>query len=108
MTAAPQFTLLREAEQSLIDQGFRLVPDSCDWTNAAGDDAGIYAVEHDRYGHVIGWRVEINQRPSTFPLARSERIAELLDHRHFAPEAVALRVACALEAPLLGRPAFRP
>lgn len=45
--------------------------------------------------------------PSAYPDARAARIAELLDHRAFAPEAIALRVDCALEAPLLGRPAFQ-
>ncbi|BAL77068.1 hypothetical protein [Bradyrhizobium cosmicum] len=45
---------------------------------------------------------------SGFTLARQRRIGELMVARAFAPEAVALRVACVLEAPLLGRPAFRP
>ncbi|WP_354099613.1 MULTISPECIES: hypothetical protein [unclassified Bradyrhizobium] len=40
-----------------------------------------------------------------FVTARTARIAELLDHRAFAPEAIAGRIDCALEAPL--RPAFR-
>ncbi|WP_407122715.1 hypothetical protein [Bradyrhizobium sp. STM 3561] len=39
------FETLKEAEDFLSDIGFRLVPDSCDWRNAAGDDAGCYAVE---------------------------------------------------------------
>jgi hypothetical protein len=42
-----------------------------------------------------------------FPLARNERLAELLEHRAFAPETIFARVSCALEAPLLGRPAFQ-
>jgi hypothetical protein len=55
------FVLLREAEDFLKSQGFRLVADSCDWANTEGDDAGIYAVQHDRYGTVKAWRVEINR-----------------------------------------------
>lgn len=64
MTASEDtvFVLIREAEQFLKNRGFRLVPDSCDWTNDAGDDAGIYAVQHNELdGLVVGWRVEINR-----------------------------------------------
>ncbi|WP_225644300.1 hypothetical protein [Bradyrhizobium australafricanum] len=39
------FETLKEAEEFLSDIGFRLVPDSCDWRNDAGDDAGCYAFE---------------------------------------------------------------
>ncbi len=37
-----------------------MVPNSCNWTNAAGDDAGVYAVD-GRYGAVKAWRVEIKR-----------------------------------------------
>ena len=37
------------------------MPDTCDWINAAGHDAGIYTVE-GRYGAVEGVHVEINKR----------------------------------------------
>jgi hypothetical protein len=52
------FPFLADAETFLQSQGFRLIPDSCDWTNAAGDDAGVYPT-YSRYGQVTGWRVEI-------------------------------------------------
>jgi hypothetical protein len=60
-----QFLFLAEAEAFLQSQGFHLIPDTCDWTsaawtNAAGDDAGVYAT-YGRFGpEVTGWRVEIN------------------------------------------------
>jgi hypothetical protein len=56
------FQTLAEAESYLTEIGFHLKPGTCDWRNAAGDDAGVYAEEHDRYGHVTGWRVEIRRR----------------------------------------------
>ncbi|MCD9898121.1 hypothetical protein QIH85_42945 [Bradyrhizobium japonicum] len=48
------FNTLKEAEDLLSDIGFSLVPDSCDWRNAAGDDAGCYAVEGGGYSVKIG------------------------------------------------------
>lgn len=54
-----QFLFLAGAESCLQSQTFRLIPDSCDWTNAAGDDAGVFAI-YGRYDQVLGWRVEIN------------------------------------------------
>jgi hypothetical protein len=54
-----QFLFLADAESFLKSQGFRLIPDSYDWANAAGDDAGVYPI-YGRYGEVMGWRVEIN------------------------------------------------
>lgn len=33
-------------------------PDSYDWTNAAGHEAGVYAI-YARWGQLMGWRVEI-------------------------------------------------
>jgi hypothetical protein len=55
------FSQLADAEAFLKAQGFRLVPDSCDWTNAAGDDAGCCPI-YGHYGTVKGWRIEINRR----------------------------------------------
>ena len=64
MTAS-QFLVLAEAEAFLQSQGFHLIPDTYDWTNAAGDDAGVYAT-YGRYGpEVTGWRVEINHQVSS-------------------------------------------
>jgi hypothetical protein len=64
MTAS-QFLFLAEAEAFLQSQGFHLIPDTYDWTNAAGDDAGVYAT-YGRYGpEVTGWRVEINHQVSS-------------------------------------------
>ncbi|MGX1323876.1 hypothetical protein AB7M17_007329 [Bradyrhizobium sp. USDA 377] len=57
---ANQFATLGEAEAFLQSAGFHLVPDSCNWTNAEGDDAGVYAVD-GRYGAVKAWRVRINR-----------------------------------------------
>jgi hypothetical protein len=59
-----RFSTLAEAEAFLQSQGFRLVPGTCDWTNAAGDDAGCYATEDGPYGTLNGFRVEIRLAPS--------------------------------------------
>jgi hypothetical protein len=40
MTTTSQFLFLADAEYFLKSRGFHLIPDSWDWTNAAGDDAG--------------------------------------------------------------------
>ena len=65
MTTTSQFLFLAEAEAFLQSQGFHLIPDTYDWTNAAGDDAGVYAT-YGRYGpEVTGWRVEINHQVSS-------------------------------------------
>jgi hypothetical protein len=55
-----QFPFLADAETFLRSHGFQLIADSCDWANAAGDDAGVYPI-YNRYGQVTGWRVEINK-----------------------------------------------
>jgi hypothetical protein len=65
-------------------QGFRLVPDSCNWTNAAGDDAGIYSID-GYWGEVKGWRVEINRR--------SPKPAGGLSRRHMLAGLAALPAA---------------
>lgn len=60
MTTHQQFLFLADAESFLKSQGFHVIPDTCDWTNAVGDDAGVYAT-YGRYGpEVTGWRVEIS------------------------------------------------
>ena len=58
-TTHQQFPFLAEAEAFLQSQGFRLIPDTYDWTNAAGDDAGVFPI-YSRLGQVTGWRIEIN------------------------------------------------
>ena len=55
-----QFKSLADAEQFLIETGFKLVPNSCDWRNEAGDDAGCYYALDGHYGTLTGFRVEIN------------------------------------------------
>jgi hypothetical protein len=59
MTTHQQFPFLADAESFLKSQGFRLILDTCDWTNAAGDAAGVFLI-YGRFGQVLGWRVEIN------------------------------------------------
>jgi hypothetical protein len=56
-----EFESLADAEAFLTAQGFWLIPDSCNWTNSAGDDAGVYSIVGGRYGAVKGFRVEINR-----------------------------------------------
>jgi hypothetical protein len=56
-----QFKTLAEAEEFLQSQGFWVVPNTCNWTNAQGDDAGVYSID-GYWGEVKGWRVEINRR----------------------------------------------
>jgi hypothetical protein len=57
-----RFDTLAEAEAYLIGHGFKLMPDTCDWRNDAGDDAGCYPIEREPYGTVEGFRVEINRK----------------------------------------------
>jgi hypothetical protein len=54
------FPFLADAEAFLRSKGFHLIPHSSDWTNAAGDDAGVYAI-YGRYGQIMGWRVELGR-----------------------------------------------
>jgi hypothetical protein len=64
MTIMMVFKTLADAEAFLVAAGFELVPDSCDWRNDAGDDAGCcYAIEdwhYEHYAALRGFRVEIN------------------------------------------------
>ena len=48
---------LAEAEDYLRRQGFKLLPDTCDWRNEAGDEAGCYPA--GRKARPEGFRVEI-------------------------------------------------
>ena len=57
-----RFETLAEAEVYLIGQGFKLMPDTCDWRNAAGDDAGCYPIVREPYGTIEGFRVVINRK----------------------------------------------
>ena len=51
------FQTLAEAERHLLAQGFRLLPNSCDWVDASGlIDAGIYP-ETDSRGNEV-YRIE--------------------------------------------------
>jgi hypothetical protein len=69
----PQFEHLADAEAFLQSQGFHLIPGTCDWRNATGDDAGCYAIEHERYGQVTGWRIEINRRGCVAVMSRGHQ-----------------------------------
>jgi hypothetical protein len=60
MTMTRQFKSLADAERFLIETGFKLVANSCDWRNEAGDDAGCYYALDGHYGTLTGFRVEIN------------------------------------------------
>ncbi|BBB96649.1 MULTISPECIES: hypothetical protein [Bradyrhizobium] len=64
------FETLKEAEDFLADIGFHLVPDSCDWRIAAGDDADCYAVEGG------GYSVKIGAAESTARACRAEALAQ--------------------------------
>jgi len=56
------FRSLKDAEDWLAAQGFRLQPNSCDWRNPVGDDAGCYVNLRGPYDTVEGFRVEIKRR----------------------------------------------
>jgi hypothetical protein len=43
------FDTMEEAETFLVNHGFRLVPDGCEWINDAGIGAGIYMIETPRW-----------------------------------------------------------
>ena len=58
-TTVIEFKTLAEAEDYLRRLGFKPLPDSCDWRNDAGDDAGCYPIEREPYGKIQGFRVEI-------------------------------------------------
>ncbi len=52
-----RFETLKDAEDALMEQGFKLVPDTCNWIDdAARIDAGVYPVE-DAYG-ISKYRIE--------------------------------------------------
>ena len=44
-----QFKTLADAEAYLTRQGFRLVPETRDWRNAVGGEAGCYPIEREPY-----------------------------------------------------------
>jgi hypothetical protein len=51
-----RFETLKDAEDALMEQGFKLVPDTCNWIDdAAQIGAGVYPV-----GSL--WRLEISDR----------------------------------------------
>jgi hypothetical protein len=56
------FRSLKDAEDWLAAQGFRLQPNSCDWRNVVGDDAGCYVNLRGPYDTAVGFRVEIKRR----------------------------------------------
>lgn len=58
---ALRFKKIDDAEAFLKSQGFRIIPNTCNWTNAAGDDAGVTSID-GHWGEVTAWRVEIKRR----------------------------------------------
>src|ERR1700682_3639449 len=56
-----RFETLKDAEDALMEQGFKLVPDTCNWIDdAAQIDAGVYPVE-EAHG-VSKYRIEYRSR----------------------------------------------
>jgi hypothetical protein len=59
-----RFETLKDAEDALMEQGFKLVPDTCNWIDdAAQIDAGVYPVE-EAYG-VSKYRIEYRALDAT-------------------------------------------
>jgi hypothetical protein len=59
-----RFENLKDAEDALMEQGFKLVPDTCNWIDdAAKIDAGVYPVE-EAYG-VSKYRIEYRALDAT-------------------------------------------
>ena len=54
-----QFKTLADAEAFLTRQGFKPVPETCNWRSDAGGEAGCYPIEREPYGTVEGFRVEV-------------------------------------------------
>jgi hypothetical protein len=64
-----RFETLKDAEDALMEQGFKLVPNTCNWIDADGNDAGTYPVE-EAYG-VLKYRIEY--RRQVFPVGPTRR-----------------------------------
>jgi len=58
-----RFETLKDAEDALMEQGFKLVPNTCNWIDADGMDAGVYPVE-EAYG-VSKYRIEYRALDAT-------------------------------------------
>jgi hypothetical protein len=59
-----RFETLKDAEDALMEQGFKLVPHTCNWIDdAARIDAGVYPVE-DAYG-ISKYRIEYRALDAT-------------------------------------------
>jgi len=59
-----RFETLKDAEDTLTEQGFKLVPNTCNWIDDAGRiDAGVYPVE-EAYG-VSKYRIECRALDAT-------------------------------------------
>jgi hypothetical protein len=59
-----RFETLKDAEDALMEQGFKLVPDTCNWIDdAAKIDAGVYPVE-EAYG-ISKYRIEYRALDAT-------------------------------------------
>ena len=67
------FKTLDQAESYLQAQGFRLVRDTCDWTNAAGADAGVFSIERGPYVRLTGFKIEITDGRNVEKLADYRR-----------------------------------
>jgi len=58
------YDTLGAAEEALKTLGFKLVPGTCNWVDARGTDAGVYAVDRDTLGSKF--RIEINDTAPDF------------------------------------------
>jgi hypothetical protein len=65
-----RFETLKDAEDALMEQGFKLVPDTCNWIDdAAQIDAGVHPVEEAN--GVSKYRIEY--RRQVFPVDSTRR-----------------------------------
>jgi hypothetical protein len=77
-----RFETLKDAEDALIEQGFELVPDTCNWIDdAAQIDAGVYPVEEAN--GVSKYRIEYRSRHHRVHSAPPMNMPVDTTRRHF-------------------------
>jgi hypothetical protein len=82
-----RFETLKDAEDNLKEQGFRLVPGTCNWTDDAGQiDAGVYPVEQ-AYG--VKYRIEYRDATPTEEHSKLSSPVDPSRRRFLAVSAVA-------------------
>jgi len=103
-----QFETLKDAEDTLKEQGFKLVPDTCNWTDDAGQiDAGVYPVEQ-AYG-VSKYRIEyraLDATPSRRRFLTVAAVASVVGASSLAVAAMVPPIPAAVTTPSAS-PAFR-